>query len=233
MAGGAGLILRLQAAQKMGPPGVKTVEIRGGSGWEVVLPDALPGFVSRKLPIQDQERDFLPKDTSFGRRVYRAEDGFEVMTTVVLMGRDRSSIHRPEFCLTGQGFVIRSQQETSIAMARPHPYDLPVMKLTATKEVEAAGEKTVLSGLYVYWFVSKDRLTARHAQRMWWMAGRLLSSGELERWAYISCFALCRPGEEEQTYSRMKALIAGAVPEFQIAAGAVTSAAPPGEPARQ
>jgi hypothetical protein len=50
------------------------------------------------------------------------------------------------------------------------------------------------------------------------MATHLLSTGELERWAYVNCFMLCLPGEEEATYARMKEFIATAVPQFQKAA---------------
>jgi hypothetical protein len=48
------------------------------------------------------------------------------------------------------------------------------------------------------------------------MARTLLSSGVLERWAYVSFFAPCAPGQEAETYERMKKLIAASVPEFQL-----------------
>ena len=52
---------------------------------------------------------------------------------------------------------------------------------------------------------------------MWWMARDLICTGVLQRWAYISYFALCPPGEEEATFEQMKALIARSMPEFQPA----------------
>jgi len=38
----------------------------------------------------------------------------------------------------------------------------------------------------------------------------------LQRWAYISCFAVCLPGQEEATFERLKKFIAASVPEFQL-----------------
>ena len=42
-----------------------------------------------------------------------------------------------------------------------------------------------------------------------------LRHGVLQRWAYVSYFAYCWPGQEDATFARMKQLIAASVPEFQ------------------
>jgi len=219
MAGGAGLIVRMQAAQKLGAPGLRTTPLAESRNLQVELPVSLPGYTSRPLPILKEEVEMLPKDTSFGRREYRAADGFAALVSAVLMGTDRSSIHRPEFCLTGQGLRIDEQVEMTIPMSRPQPYELPVMKLTATKVVEQGGRKETIRGIYVYWFVSGERLTARHAERMWWMAEKLLATGVLERWAYVSYFTVCAPGGEDAAFERLKELIVLSAPEFQLVPG--------------
>jgi len=51
---------------------------------------------------------------------------------------------------------------------------------------------------------------------MWWMARELFRTGELQRWAYVLCFAVCLPGQEEVTFERIRKFIAAAVPEFQL-----------------
>jgi hypothetical protein len=48
----------------------------------------------------------------------------------------------------------------------------------------------------------------------------------LQRWAYVACFAVCDPGQEDATFERVRKWIAEAVPQFQLAAG------PRGEMAR-
>ena len=51
---------------------------------------------------------------------------------------------------------------------------------------------------------------------VWWLTRDLLTRGVLQRWAYISYFAVCVPGQEDATFDRMKSLIAASVPEFQL-----------------
>ena len=101
------------------------------------------------------------------------------------------------------------------------------MKLTATGISQTSSEvRTRARGIYVYWFVADNELTADHLQRMWWMARDLVRTGTLQRWAYVGCFATCLPGGEQPTFERMKQFIAAAAPEFQLAAGPVATEAP-------
>jgi hypothetical protein len=37
----------------------------------------------------------------------------------------------------------------------------------------------------------------------------------LQRWAYVSYFSICEPGQEDAVFARMEKLIAASVPEFQ------------------
>ena len=96
-------------------------------------------------------------------------------------------------------------------MTRPAAYNLPVKKLTVTPENKMT---TPVSGVYVYWFVADRQQTPEHWQRMWWMARDLLTTGVLERWAYITYFAVCPPEQEEEAFRRIQKLIADSVPEF-------------------
>ena len=102
-------------------------------------------------------------------------------------------------------------------MDRPYPYDLPVTKFIATREVTVNGRTLSVRGIYVLWFVAdSDEYTARHWQRMWWMARDLLCTGVLQRWASIGYFAHCAPGGEDAAFERMKKFIAASAPEFQL-----------------
>jgi len=38
----------------------------------------------------------------------------------------------------------------------------------------------------------------------------------LQRWAYISYFSQCEPGQEDAAFARMEKLIAASVPKFQM-----------------
>jgi hypothetical protein len=213
VAAGGGLLTRIKSLQKLGEPGVR-----------LDLPAFAVPFQSRLLEAAPEEKAGLPKDTSFARRLYwTVEDGQTnyVQVSIVLMGSDRTSIHKPQFCLVGQGWKIAKTEHTQISLKRPQPYELSAMKLTASREIDLGQGKSVpLHAIYVYWFVAKDSLTADHWQRMWWMAKNLLLTGTLQRWAYVSFYTTCLPGREAEAYRRIENLLSQIVPDFQLASGA-------------
>ncbi len=216
--GGAALLGRLQANQKLGEPAVKTSLIPGSRRLKVELPARALDYTSEEVEVDKGTLDWLPQDTSFGQRLYKAPDGFATFVSVVLMGSDRTSLHKTEFCMEGQGWRIdrRASAETTVHMEQPCQYELPVMKFIADREVNVEGRKLSTRGIYVVWFVAEDELTARHWQRMWWMARDLLHTGVLQRWAAVSFLAQCPAGAEDATFERMKKLIRALVPEFQL-----------------
>ena len=225
--GNALLLSRMQALQKLGRPGVRLAaqSIFDQSGalvstHSIDLPERVLNFESKSIPLSTNVLVWLPKDTTYGSRYYLAPDGFGLMMNVVLMGSDRTSIHKPEYCLPGQGATIDRRENRSILVREPHEYELPVMCFTLTHEVEGKGVHTRARALYVYWFVADGQLTADHNQRMLWMSRDLVRAGILQRWAYISCVSYCQPGQEGATYNRMAELIGAAVPRFQLTAGA-------------
>lgn len=214
----AGLLTMLRANQRLGLPAVKTSAIPGSIRLQVDLPERVLDYGSESRPPDQLTTNTLPPDTSFGTRLYTASNQLPVQVSVVLMGSDRTSIHKTEFCLEGQGWRIDRQasKETTIRIDRPHPYDLPVMKYIANHE--ASGDRPgPLRAVYVCWFVAADdEFTSSTNQRMWWMARDLLRSGVLQRWALVSYFTVCAPGQEDAAYKHLEKFIAASVPEFQL-----------------
>lgn len=219
------VLQHMKAGQKMGGPGVLTRALpdapAGSLKQEILMPEALPGWTSEIVTNAETVLEILPKDTSYRVRVYRSTaDDFWGQITTVLMGTDRTSIHKPQICLTGQGWAIDATKSTveTIRMERPVPYELPVNKLIATKQfADPQGRVQNVSCLYIYWYVDDQHMTADYRKWMlWWMPQDLLLNGRLQRWAYISVFAPCLPGKEAETYDRLKKLIASSVPEFQV-----------------
>ncbi|NBV21365.1 MAG: exosortase [Proteobacteria bacterium] len=211
-----GVIHHLQARQKLGRPGVLAEPVAGSARWRIILPERVGDLSSRVEPAAEVELTALPADTSIGKRIYRAADGAELLLQVVLMGRDRTSIHQPQYCLTGQGWLIEQTEEVRLPLAGPPGREVPALKLTATKLVTLDnGQRVPLHAIYVYWFVTDGALTAHRSERLAAMATELLRTGTLQRWAYVAAFAQCLPGEEETTYGRIKAFLAEAVPQFQ------------------
>jgi hypothetical protein len=212
--------LLLGTHQKLGAPGVKTRSSADAGRLEVELPTQVLDYTSESVEVDDITKSTLPSDTSFGNRNYEAPDHFKLALRAVLMGTDRTSLHKPQFCLEGQGWHIDPDSlQTTIHLDRPCSYELPVVRLLAGIEAaNASGQKQTLRGVYVYWFVADDALSSSVSgfERMWMMGSKLLRTGILQRWAYVSCFSTCLPGQEDATFERMKLFIAGAVPEFQL-----------------
>jgi hypothetical protein len=221
MGGGAGLLTNLRAHQRLGLAGVRTIPLAGGRNVQVVLPPNVLDYESEALEVDAITTNTLPSDTSYGQRLYTAPDKFRVSVSVVLMGSDRTSLHKPQYCLQGQGWQLdrSGALTTTVPIQRPYPYDLPVVRLLASKEMtDANGQKRTARGVYVYWYVADGAISASSSgfQRMWWMARDLLRTGVLQRWAYISYFAVCYPGQEEGAFERIKRHIAASAPEFQL-----------------
>lgn len=217
MAVGAGAIFKLQARQTLGRPGVVAESVAGSARWRIPLPERVAGMTSQEVPPAEVELTALPADTSFGKRLYTATNGAPLLLQVVLMGRDRTSIHQPQYCLTGQGWLIEQTEEVRLPIGGARPHEVPALKLTASRVFTTeTGQRVPVRAIYVYWFVADGAVTAHRSERLRWMAEELLKTGTLQRWAYVACFAQCAPGDEEQTFARVKEFVAEAVPEFQL-----------------
>jgi hypothetical protein len=231
LVGGTGIGLSwMKRNQRLGKPGVTATALAGDRiRVRVNLPERVLDYESEEVEPDSIVTNTLPPDTSYGSRRYEAPDKFQVLANVVLMGTDRTSLHKPQFCLEGSGWRIDqgASQETTVPIEKPHSYSLPVVKLLTTREVNDNGQRATLRGVYVYWYVADGAVSASTSgiQRMLWMAKEMFRTGVLQRWAYVTCFSVCRPGQEEATFERMKKFIAASVPEFQLAA-------PPPRPAR-
>jgi len=214
----AGALAHAKANQRLGLPGVKTRPLPNSRNLEVLLPPEAGGYHSVVVPEAETVTNMLPHDTSFGQRLYTAEDGFQILANVVLMGSSRSSIHKPQVCLTSQGWDINAEvsHQEIVHLDKPAPYDLPVMWLTATRMVQRNGQSVQQRGLYVYWFVDASECTASHQARLLRMARDVVLKNELDRWAYVSFFTICLPGQEDAAFERIKKLIVASVPEFQL-----------------
>lgn len=219
--GGAasGALIHLQTNQRLGRPGLKASPIEGTARMRIELPLEVAGYRVTEHEVPELVVDSLPADTSLAQVHYRDTDGLEMQVMVVMMGTDRTSIHRPEFCLTGAGWRINEQrsERVRVRFIDPAAVELPVMKLIAHRSFEVEGKPVDWSGVFLYWFVADGVVTDRTGERMWHMARHLLTTGELQRWAYITYFAPCPPGMEEEAFQRLQILMRRTVPRFQLA----------------
>lgn len=206
----------LKAHQRLGEPGLVATPVPGSVKMQLHLPERVLDYTSTNAPEPEVVLGYLPPDTSYVGRLYSATNGSWANATLILMGADRTSIHRPDYCLPGQGWQIHDKTEVKLKIAGAQPYELPVMKwiISNTYSAPDGGKKNV-SGLYVFWFVTENQTADTFPAMLKSMLFNQVAHGVLQRWAYVSYFTACAPGQEDAAFARMKELIAASVPEFQ------------------
>jgi len=217
MAGTAAALTWLRTNQRLGQPGLRAIPIPNKVMMKINLPESVLDFSSTNVPEPAVVLGYLPADTSYAERFYVAPDGFSIQSTAILMGADRTSIHRPEFCLQGQGWNINDKLMLDIPIQDQPPYHLQAAAWKLSQVMQANdGQKEKVEAVYVYWYVAHNEETPDHNKMLEWLTLDLLRTGALQRWAYISYFAICKPGQEDAAIDRIKHFIAASVPDFQL-----------------
>jgi hypothetical protein len=216
IAGTAGALTWLRANQKLGMPVIKGTPIPGSIQLKINLPERVLDFTSTNMPEPDVVAGYLPKDTSYAERIYTAPDGFRVQNTVILMGADRTSIHRPEYCFPGQGWSIDQKTTVQIPVDGQPPYQLQAARWNVSNSFQHDGQNIKVGGIYVYWYAANNEETMDHDKMLEWLTMDLFRTGALQRWSYISYFAPCEPGQEDAAFERVKRLITASVSQFEL-----------------
>ncbi|HTI69980.1 MAG TPA: exosortase/archaeosortase family protein [Candidatus Limnocylindria bacterium] len=211
----------LRTSVKLGKPAVEVIHApildeKGGVAAtnSIRLPDHLPGYTAFEMPFQFRELLVLPPDTTYGRRRYESENGtFTALSSVVLMGNDRTSLHKPMDCLTSIGWNVRRTSRDTVPLKDGS--SMVIGRMDMIWDVPGR-PKEKSSGLYMYWFVAEGSRVPDYVRREWYMLKDVILTGEIKRWAYISFFADCRPGEEDALHDKMKSLIQLAQPEIEV-----------------
>jgi EpsI family protein len=193
------------------------VRLAAGQVDPVELPTFLGNaWIGRRAEVTAVEREILPPDTGYSRKLYVSLDdpGHSVFLSVVLSGRDRSSIHRPELCLVGQGWTIEGAATHRFRDPGRAGGDFPATVLRVRREVpDPAGRHEASPEIVVYWFVGHDRIVAAYGQRMWFDALARLG-GRADRWAYVLAQTDARDGETA-ALARIQSVLDGTLPAFQ------------------
>jgi hypothetical protein len=131
------------------------------------------------------------------KRYYNAA-GQIIHVSIVLSGKERASIHRPQVCLRGQGRSVLREFVMPIPLPDRDPLEVMVLDLEHKISRPGFDAQPALS-YYAYWFVGKNRETPRHLQRMIWMGIDRVFHNVAHRWAYISVGGGRQPDSEAYT----------------------------------
>ncbi len=190
-------------------------------------PVGLPPFLGidwtgRPASVSRAELEILPPDTGFSRMVYFNHHDLakQVFLSIVLSGRDRTSIHRPELCLVGQGWTItdtaehRFQYPRQAVAATIGAEGFPATLLRVRHEVMTQRGREVVPQLVAYWFVGGDTVVATHWQRLARDAWNRVMHARADRWAYVLMQTNADDGETA-ALARMQAVLNETLPAFQ------------------
>jgi hypothetical protein len=168
---------------RLAPP-VKAV---GETGVVMELPYVVGPLVAFSENISQAELDILPKDTTFARKAYGLPDSAPIQRitcSIVLSGREKRSIHRPERCLPGQGWRIDESRIVDVPLASGH--DLKVTALLLERpEALSNGQPYRLQSYFLYWFVAKGVTTSSQLHRILLTNWDMLFHRVNRRWAYV------------------------------------------------
>jgi hypothetical protein len=197
---------RLLAGVRLADDGLSPIELPTYIGTE---------WVGRHVEVSEVEHEVLPADTGYSRKNYVAVADLkrQVFVSVVLSGRDRTSIHRPELCLVGQGWTITerlrhefSSEGTVVPMTLLHIEH-------AARDLQ--GAPTQAHAILAYFFAGGDALEPTHAGMLWRDAYDRVRHLRADRWAYVVVQTMVVNGDEGAALTRMQEVVAGVWPALR------------------
>ena len=146
-------------------------------------------------PVSLVEQQLLPADTHLRKLHYTGPADSMIFLSLVLSGQYRSSIHRPEVCLTGQGSEITGRFVHRLKLEDGRMLNVTVLEML-NRGRTAGGEIYARPTYYAYWFVGMNRETHSHYHRMFWMGIDNILHNVSHRWAYLAIAGPRGPGKE-------------------------------------
>lgn len=198
--------------------GLSGVKLAANGIDPVPLPPAL-NFEWMGFPaeVSQVEREVLPPDTGFSRRIYENMQGRRVFVSIVQSGADRSSIHQAELCLEGQGWSIIERRRHAFTVPVLQDSRLPVQLLRIeTRQRTRDGGTVVVPALFAYWFVGGDRVIAANQERVMVDFWDRLVRFRGNRWGYVFVQTEATDGEQA-ALARLEEVLNLSLPHFQTA----------------
>jgi hypothetical protein len=186
------------------------------------LPDTIGSLEGVKGEISQAELAILPPDTEFARKTYAPfivpnDDSINrILCSIVLSGREKRSIHRPERCLPGQGWTVIDSRVIDVPLASGHPLKVTALHLRRP----VLNGTRMLESWYLYWYVGRKVSTPYSAVRVLLTNWDLIVHRTNQRWAYVIVSKPITAGFETsglnsaQTLQQLKDFIRVSVPYF-------------------
>jgi len=116
------------------------------------FPKSIEGWTSREVPISDYDYKILETKNAFSR-IYRSDQGEEVMLYIVYSQNNRKVSHPPEICYTGSGAAILNETQINFDLG-PGRGQLRVVRFAS----EQRGNKLMT----YYWYKVGNSFTPNY-----------------------------------------------------------------------
>ncbi len=137
-------------------------------------PTACPRCGGEVRRVTRAELDILPADTQSRKVTYRLPTGDTFTVAVVVAGRQRISIHRPELCLPAQGFVMSARHVRQILPGLP----MACFSLNRKGESRTSG--------FAYVFLNARGATVSNLRRVVGDSVERSLRNRIQRWAMVT-----------------------------------------------
>ena len=211
------------------------------SGMLLRLPDrdGVSGHVGFPRPVSKEEKKWLPGDTGILKMLYvpknlqvsneaeATEAG--ISASLILSGKDRRSLHRPEVCLRAQGWRIAGKETVDVSFAGK---EIKVADFALTRKVnEEDGSIRNVRAHYLYWWIGAKRSTPSDFERILFTVLDNMFRNINNRWGYPSVMVYAQledgmtPDEikdaDQDALKRAIGFVEQYAPMFQKSLGAV------------
>jgi hypothetical protein len=194
-------------------------------GVNMDLPSDIDGLEGIPIPVSQAEKEILPPDTEFAGKAYGsynlpASDWPDrIVCKIVLSGREKQSIHRPERCLPGQGWTVTDSRVIDVPLESGHLLQVTALVLTRPVTLKD-GSTRQLKQCFFYWYVGRKVSTPYSFVRVLLTNWDLIVHRSNQRWSYVICAAYVTDSlfpegrTQEQATAALKDFIRIAVPTF-------------------
>lgn len=138
------------------------------------LPKACPRCGGEVNRVTRAELDILPADTQTRKAIYAFPGGDTFTVSVVVAGRSRFSIHRPELCLPAQGFTMSPRAVAEILPGLP----MALFSLRREGRLETSG--------FAYVFLNTSGATVSNLRRVVGDSLERSLHNRIPRWAMVT-----------------------------------------------
>jgi hypothetical protein len=122
------------------------------------LPLKVADYEGQVINMTAQERNILDEGVALARTFYRAPNAPAVMATVIVGGPGKRTLHRPEVCLPGQGWIIATSDVMTLRVGEGREIEGTLLRLFRDTE-GADGQRMRIRALNLYWYVGSDGTT--------------------------------------------------------------------------